>query len=138
MIFDEIRNIKCDNPRLRKFGLVMAVALAILGALLLWRHRDGWDIAFTIAAVFLVTGLAVPKALKPAHYAWIALSMVMGWVMTRVLLTLMYYAVVTPMGLAGRLLGKRFLDVGRSASAESYWVRRGEGDTGGVDYEKQF
>jgi hypothetical protein len=58
--------------------------------------------------------------LKPAHTVWMGLALVLGFVMTRVILTLMYYLVFTPVGLLMRALGRDPMQ--RKLGAESYWI----------------
>jgi len=97
-----------DARELRRFGLLMAAVIAgLFGALipLLKGHAvPVWP--WALAALFLVPALAFPKALGPVHRVWMRIGHALGWVNTRILLTLVYYLVITPMGLAMRALGK--------------------------------
>ena len=62
----------------------------------------------------------------------------MGWFMTRVILSLLFYLVVTPIGLIARLSGNQFLDVKMDDSQTSYWNYRKTKKDEKEDYEKQF
>lgn len=77
---------------------------------------------------------------KTAYHLWIGLSFAMGWVMTRVILIVVFYGVVTPIALVARLFGKRFLDISyRAPSRQSYWhEREKKANTETTRYEKQF
>lgn len=77
---------------------------------------------------------------KTAYRLWMGLSFVMGWIMTRVILIVLFYGVVTPIALLARLFGKRFLDTSyRMQSRRSYWrEREKETNTEMTRYEKQF
>lgn len=111
-----------DAQRLRKFGIVMAVAFAVLGSLLLWRQRPAGPFLLCVGAAFLVAGLILPPVLAPIERAWMALARVLQVVMTTLILTLTFFVVMTPMGFLLRLSGKDLLDMRRDPDAESYWV----------------
>jgi hypothetical protein len=106
---------------LRKFGLVMAGAFGALGGLAAWRGRSAGVVLLGIAAAFLVLGLAVPRLLRPVEKAWMAAARVMGVVMTHVILTLFYYLVITPFGIAMRIAGRDPLQRGAAPARESFW-----------------
>lgn len=138
MIVEEIKNIKSGKSDLRKFGITMGVVLVLLAGVLWWREIDWYRYLFICAAVFVLLGLAVPTALKSIHRAWMTLSIVLGWVMTRVILIVLFYLVVTPTGWLGRLFGERFLDVKIDPDASTYWIQRKESQVHKSHYEKQF
>jgi len=135
MIYKEIKSIKSDKKELRKFGITMFVALGLLGGLFFWRGRDYYTCFLILSAVFLFLGIAAPILLWPVHKVWMTLAVVMGWVMTRVIMTILFYLIVTPLGLIARLSGKDFLGVKIDRNAESYWIPK---KVTVVDYEKQF
>jgi hypothetical protein len=62
----------------------------------------------------------------------------MGAVMSRVLLGIIFYLVITPLGLAARLTGKQFLDLKFKEVKPSYWIERTRSKKVPSDYEKQF
>jgi hypothetical protein len=62
----------------------------------------------------------------------------MGWVMTRVILTVLFFAVFTPLGFIARLVGKRFLHLAIETSAESYWVPKDPEAAKSEALERQF
>ncbi len=64
-------------------------------------------------------------------------ALAIGWVMTRVLLTIVFFLVVTPVGLLQRLFGKRAIEVDFGTNAASYWQTRTVRPMP-EDYEKQF
>ena len=111
-----------ETQRLRRFGFVMAVAFSALGAFFLWRDREWGLYVLILGGLFLIAGILVPRALGPIDRVWMALAMVMGAVMTRVILTITFFVLMTPMGILVRLLGKDLLGLKGDASIESYWV----------------
>jgi hypothetical protein len=81
-------------------GMALVLACLLLG---LFRERPGW---FAAAAALLVLNMTVPALFKPAARVWLGLAHVLGSVMSRVLLTVVFCLVVTPMGLARRAMGR--------------------------------
>ncbi len=88
------------------------------------------------AFVILLFGLLIPIVIKPLFIAFSYLGFVLGWVMTRVILSLLFYLVFTPIGLVLKLTGKRLLDTSISETQETYWIERPKGDE--MDITKQF
>jgi hypothetical protein len=138
VIADELRAVKSGRGELRTFGITMAVGLAAIGGLFLWRGKGGPMVFFVLAALFLLFGLAAPVALRPIQRAWMAFAVVLGWVMTRVILVVLFYVGITPVALIARLVGKRFLALGFEPTRASYWERREKPDRGKERYESQF
>jgi hypothetical protein len=66
------------------------------------------------------------------------LAVIMGWFMTRVILTILFFLVVTPIGIVARIAGKRFLGAPPAPGTESHWHRRGEEAVDPSHYERQF
>lgn len=138
MIIEELRAIKSGRSELRKFGITLGVILGLIGMFLLWRGRGGSDVLLVISLAFLALGFIVPLLLKPVYLLWMSLAVLLGWLMTRVILVMLFYLVVTPIGLVARLCGKDFLNRGFDRNAPSYWVARQEVTPDKERYENQF
>ncbi len=137
-IIDQIKSIESGKKELRSFGIVMAVALAIIGGILLWKESSYYVHLFGFAAAFLVLGLVVPILLWPLHKVWMSLAVVLGWVMTRLILIVLFYLVFTPVSLVARLFGKKFLNTAIDREARTYWIVKENLSIDKADYEKQF
>lgn len=113
------------SPRaLRRFGLVVGGVLLVVAGVIVWRHGAPGPAAWTLAAVgtpLVVVGLARPTLLHPVYVAWMSLALVLGFVMTRVVLTLVFFLVVTPIGLVFRVLGKDLLHRRPDDALPTYW-----------------
>ena len=107
---------------LRKFGLVMRVPLALIGGYLWWKGSGAAPYVLGAAAFFLLSALLFPTLLRPIERLWMKVAEVLGFVMTRVILTLAFYLVITPIALVARLFGKDFLHIKKANRRESYWV----------------
>lgn len=138
MIIEEIKNIKSGRSELRKFGITMGIFLGLLGGLSWWRANDYYSYLFILSIAFLLFGLAMPMLLKPIHKIWMTLAILMGWLMTRIILSVLFYLVVTPVSLLTRLFGKDFLGLRFNNDADSYWIPREGVKKHKSEYEKQF
>jgi hypothetical protein len=107
--------------KLMKFGLVMAGGFAVVSGLLALRGSAAWPYTAGIAGFFLLAGLLAPAALRPVERVWMKFAAVLGFVMTNVLLTLVFFIGVTITGLVMRLFGKDPLRLKFEKDRESYW-----------------
>jgi hypothetical protein len=122
MISEEIKNIKSGRSELRKFGITIGIVLGLLGGFLLWRGKVYYSIFFIISTLFIVLGLTLPVLLKPIQKIWMILAVLMGWFMTRIILIILFYLIVTSIGLLARLFGKDFLNTKFDSNVLSYWI----------------
>ena len=138
MIIEEIRNIKSGKRELRQFGITIGVVLALLGMWCVWRGKEGSYPLLISAIVFFSLGFLFPLLLKPVQKLWMSLAILIGWLMTRVIVTILFYLVVTPIGILARVCGKDFLNTKIDRNANSYWIPRKTTTTDRKNYENQF
>lgn len=138
MLLEEIKNIKSAKKDLRMFGLTVGGVLFVLGGVLWFFEKDNFHFFLIIGAVLAATGLIFPRILFPLQKAWMTFGVIMGWFMTRVVLSLLFFLVMTPISLVLRASGKKFLDIGIDAKCKSYWMRREPGPADKETYKKQF
>lgn len=138
MLIEEIKNIKSGKSDLRKFGITVGIVVGLIGGLLLWKDRESYPYFLTISVFLIVSGILFPKVLLPLQRVWMTIAVIMGWFMTRVILSILFYLVFTPIGLIARLMGKEFLELKIDKRRESYWIYRKEKPYDRRDYERQF
>lgn len=91
----------------RSFGISVGTVLLFIAAFLLWRGRvPTAEILGGIGAVLLILGLTRPMLLKYPSAAWWAMAGVLGYVNARVILTVAFLLVLTPIGVIWRLIGR--------------------------------
>jgi hypothetical protein len=101
----------------------VGAAFAVLALLLLWRERETAATALgALAAALLVGGLAAPAAMGPVYRAWMGLALVLSKVTTPIFLGIVYYLVLTPVGVLRRTFGQHPLV--HVAKDGSFWNRR--------------
>jgi hypothetical protein len=114
------------NPATKLLRQFAASGCALLGLVAVWR---GWAHRETTAAAMLavaslalgLVGLIRPRWLKPVYLAAMVAAFPIGWVVSRVVLALVYYGVFTPVGLVFRLIGRDPLELREPKSADTYW-----------------
>jgi len=138
MIKEEFKNIKETKKDLRKFGLTVGGVLIIIAALL-FNFGKPLAIYFTVIGVLLfVSGIIIPQILKPLNKIWMGLAIVLGFFMSRLILTLLFYIALTPVSLLAKMVGKKFIDLKYDKSAKTYWEKRTINQKKPIDYERQF
>jgi hypothetical protein len=136
-MFEEIKNIKTRKKDIRSFGYTIGIILFLVSAVLFYYDNYLYTNLTIIALVFIVLGVVLPLLLKPVYLLWMIFAVILGWIMTRVILCIIFYIIITPIGLITRLLGEDFLNL-RKIKADSYWNHRDSSKELNQNYEKQF
>ncbi len=133
----ELARLDVSPAKLRIFGVVTGTIFLVIAFWLFYRKQLPLPaVAVGCVAAFLIaTGASVPQWLRGSYRAWMGLAFALGWVMSRVLLTLIFFLVLMPIGWIARLAGEDFLDIRRSSGEQSRWVKRTDTK---IDYEKMF
>ncbi|HNZ47614.1 MAG TPA: SxtJ family membrane protein [Candidatus Hydrogenedentes bacterium] len=129
-----------DRKEQRKFGFVMAAAIVILGGIRFALHgftAIPWAF-LAVAVLFAVPAALFPGALRPVFVVWIKFALVLNWIVTHVMLTLVYYLIIVPMGLIMRVAGKDPLNRKWLPATESYWEEPEEQPEEFERYHHQF
>lgn len=144
MILEEIKKLKTDRKELRKFGVTIAIALGLLGGLLLYKESSKYVEFWGVGLLFLILGFLLPELLKPFYKVWMIFAITLGWFNTRLLLGIIFFLMFTPMGLIMRLLGKDLLDqkfIQTRTNLEpvpTYWKKREKAPLDKTRYERLF
>lgn len=129
-------NLDPDQKTLRQFGFIAFFAFGALGGWTLWRSSIlGFELspgtAQTVGGVLAglgvlagVLALVAPKAVKPLFVGMTLLTFPIGFVVSHVILALLYFVVITPIGLIMRLLGHDPMQRRLEPQAATYWVRK--------------
>ena len=137
-MIEELKNIKNEKSDFRKFGITVGIILIMISGLLIWKEIESFQIFLTIGVVLNVLGIVIPVFLKPIYWIWMIFSSILGWFMTRVILTLLFYAILTPIGIISRFLGKQFIELVWKEKDSTYWNYRSPGIIEKERYKKQF
>jgi hypothetical protein len=108
----------------RTFGFVMAAFFLLLAFRFRSRAGSLWVSLISIALTLIVIALTRPAVLAPFNRAWMALGKLLNRVVSPVVLALLFFGVVWPIGFLMRLTGNDALRLKRAAATGSYWVAR--------------
>ncbi|KPK98787.1 MAG: hypothetical protein AMJ95_02250 [Omnitrophica WOR_2 bacterium SM23_72] len=122
---------------MRKFCIQMFIGLAVIGTILLLRHRGLYLLFYSLGALFLLGTLVSPLA-KFLYFIWMKLAFSIEWVVTRLIMCLIFYLMFTPLGLVMRWFGKDFLDRRIEKEKKSYWQEKPKVSFNPTNYERQF
>ena len=137
-MFDEIRHIKTDKKDLRSFGVMIGIIFLLIAGFLFYKEKESFQIFLYVAGAFIGFGLIIPIILKPIYIVWMTFAVVLGWFMTRFILSLLFYVIITPIGVVLRIFGKDFLEIKKQSVQGSYWNQRDSNLEKNQNYEKQF
>jgi len=117
-----VKNAPKTKKELRKFGVTVAIPMLLLGSFLWWKESGAAMAVLSVGAALFFFGLIVPGTLKYVEIVWMKFAVVMSFIMTRVILTIAFFFVITPFGLMLRLMGKDLLQIKIDKQLASYWV----------------
>ena len=137
-MYDDLKNIRKDNKAIRDFGILIGFILLIIAGILFYKERESYELIILLGVAFIGLGLVMPIILKPFYLVWMIFATILGWIMTRLILGLLFYIIVSPIGLISRLFGKRFLELKNSSINSSYWNYKNSHRISHKDLEKQF
>ena len=117
------------NPSPRTLRQFAGLWILFFGGWAIWQYaaHARFDFALVLGIVAITVGplgLLFPAAIKPIFVAWLTLAFPIGWVVSRVVLMLLFWGVMTPVGVALRLFGRDILDLRRPAGARTYWTAK--------------
>ena len=137
-MINEIKNIKTEESDLRKLGIMVGTVLLIIAGSLFWKEKESFQLFLVIGTVLFIAGIAMPFTLRPIYWVWMVFATILGWFMTRVILSLLFFVIITPIGLIARSFGKQFLDLKWNKTDNTYWNHHSDSIFEKENYEKQF
>ncbi len=108
----------------RRFGALFSVLFVLIGlAPLLHRGQVRWW-SIAIALLFCLATLLAPKLLAPVNRLWFRFGLILHRIVSPLMMAVIFYGVITPVGLILRLAGKDLLRLKRNRASVSYWIPR--------------
>ena len=107
----------------RGFGIVFFVVFLLIS---FWPSIEGQSLriwALTVSLIFLVLGLLNSKLLSPFNLIWVKFGEVLGRIIAPIAMGVVYFIIITPIGLFMRLIGKDLLRT-KFSKNNSYWIKR--------------
>jgi hypothetical protein len=122
----------------RSFGLVFAVVFSVVALIPLWKGNGVRVWALPVSAAFLIAALARPSVLAPLNRAWTRLGILLGKIVGPIAAGVLFFGVVTPIGVLMRLLGKDLLRLRLEPESSSYWLRKDQETSSPGSMTNQF
>ena len=107
----------------KNFGIVFFIVFLLIAV---WPLIDGQSLrvwSLIVSLIFLVLGLLNSKLLNPLNLAWVKFGKILGKVVAPIVLGVVYFIIITPIGLFLRLTGKDLLQT-KFSKNNSYWIKR--------------
>ena len=108
----------------KSFGLIFAVVFALLGFWLLLSAQRIQLWPFAICILLVLVSFTRPQILAPFNKLWFRFGRLLHSFVSPIIMGLIFYTTVTPIGLIMRLLGKRPIPLKFNPEAKSYWIKR--------------
>ena len=109
----------------RSFGIVFFIVFFLIGTYPLLNNDDIRIWSLIISIVFLILGLLNSKILLPLNKIWFKFGILLGKIISPLIMGLIFFVVVTPIGLLMRLLNKDLLNL-KFNKSKSYWIEKNE------------
>lgn len=133
-VVHELKSLDFSVKSLRKFGITIGIVFVII-SVLFWYSELVRIVFLSSGSILLICGIILPARLKTIYKFWMGLAFALGWIVSRMILTILFVFVMTPIGLIARLFGKKFLDLKWGDSKNSYWIVKENKE---IDYEKMY
>ena len=111
-------------PTNRNFGIVFCILFALIG---LWPLLNSENLRYwsiIISLIFLILGLLNSRILNPLNYIWYKFGLFLGGIVSPLIMGLIFFLVVTPIGLIMKVLGKDLLRLKYNKKDNTYWIEK--------------
>ena len=135
---DELTKLDQSIKSLKKFGILVGSVFSLITLWLFYRDSSSFIKYITggIGVILILLGIFYPRILKSIHKVWMGLALSMGWIVSRILLTLLFILVTIPIGILTRLLGKDLISHKIEKERTSYWILKTKQDK--THFEKMY
>ena len=137
-LFESEQDEIVAGPSDRNFGFTMAAVLALIGGFGLYKGSSHAPLWLCISAIFAGLTLWRPQSLNVANRAWLKLGLLMYRVVNPVIMAVLFFGAMMPIGLLMRLFGKDFLKLERDRSLPTYWLPRADPRSPSEAMRQQF
>ena len=117
-----MKKIKISSNK--SFGIVFFTFFLIIA---FWPLTNGENIriwSLVVSIVFLILGIINSKILTPLNILWFKFGLFLGKIISPIIMAVIFFLVVTPIGLLMRLFGKDVLNLKLNKKKTSYWIEK--------------
>lgn len=131
----EVKELDLSARVLRRGSATLGLACFAVGILI--HHYTSYELtglALQVFGVFLtLVAFLAPLKTIDIYKAWMTIALILGWFVSKIVFTVIFYLVITPVGFVAKLFRKEFLDLNFNKKRDSYWVQKTDRP---VKYEK--
>lgn len=128
-----------EKIQLQKFGIIIGLSLTLLGGLFLWYSKSYFcSYFFVFSVIFLLLGVIHPESLRPVYRLCSKMAYILEWMITKLILIVLFCFVIIPTAVLAGLLRTKFLDINFKRKKDSYWIKRRQGEVDKRKYENRF
>jgi hypothetical protein len=132
------REDRATGPSDRKFGLTLGVILVLIAVVKAVEHSS-WSIIWgVLAAMLIVSALVRPSLLSAPNQIWLRFGLLLHRIVNPVIMAVLFYGTIAPMGLLMRAFGKDPLRLRLDKTATSYWLTRSDERSQSESMRQQF
>ena len=114
---------KIKLPSNKSFGIVFCIFFLLVALYPLINSEDYRIWAIVVSLIFLILGLFNSSILTPLNLLWLKIGMLLGKFISPIVMSLVFFLVVTPTGIIMRLLNKDLLNL-KKKNKKSYWIEK--------------
>jgi hypothetical protein len=138
-IVHDISSIASSDKDLRKFGVTVGGVILFITAFAYW--KTWWSLGVMLAAalfglILIIAGFFIPKSLIWINKIWMSIAIILGSVVSRIVLSILFFVILTPLAFIARLSHKKFFVPYKDVRHATYWVRREKNKK--MNYEQMF
>jgi len=134
----EIQSMDRNAKSIRKFGFILAVLLLGLSSFFLVKESPWWMEVGISGIVISLLVYVYPQAIKPLYLLLTVFSIVVGYFMSKIVLSLMFFLFFAPVGVFTRLIRKDLLNRRFQKEGPTYWIKRDSKKPAKDQYERLF
>ena len=119
-------NVKAKRPSNRNFGLVFFIVFLLIALWPLLEKNEVRYWSIFISLIFLILGFINSAILTPLNRIWFMFGTQLGKIISPLVMGIIFFFLVTPIGLVMRILGKDVLNLKFNKSGKSYWIQKSD------------
>ncbi|NWF88249.1 MAG: hypothetical protein HXY50_02175 [Ignavibacteriaceae bacterium] len=133
---DELKVLDVSAKSLKNFGILVGAVFLLLGIWIYYLSQSPVGIVLLLIGIPLILlGLILPSVLSKTYKIWMGLAFALGWVVSRLLLIILFFFGITTIRFIASVFRKKFLDINFTEKKDSYWMIRKDSK---VDYTKMY
>lgn len=117
----EYNDIKISSNR--SFGVVFFIVFLLIALYPLLNNNEIRLWSLIISVLFLILGILNSKILSPLNKVWFKFGLLLGKIISPIIMGVIFFLVVTPIGFIMKLLGKDLINL-KFNNEKSYWIEK--------------